>query len=88
MCASGVVSIAFAKTGFVLHCTIPSEMLPPGNNELIEMLKDYLTHLTSQTWRAVVLKIRDDIETVMVQPIFALCISLHSMYMHRLVAWT
>jgi hypothetical protein len=24
-----VVSIAFAKTGFVLLCTIPSEMLPP-----------------------------------------------------------
>ena len=50
------------------------------------MLKDYLTHLASQTWRAVVLKISDDIETVRVQPILALRVSLHRMYMHRLVA--
>ena len=42
MSASGVVSIAFAKTGFVLLCTIPSEMLPPNNNDLIEMLKDHI----------------------------------------------
>ena len=63
MSASGVVSIAFAKTGFVLLRTIPSEMLPPSSNDLIEMLKDSLTHLASQTWRAVVLKIRNDIET-------------------------
>ena len=48
MSASGLVSIAFAKTGFVLLCTIPSEMLPPGNDDLIEMLKDDLAHLTSQ----------------------------------------
>jgi hypothetical protein len=32
MSASGVVSIAFAKTGFVLLCTIASEMLPPSRN--------------------------------------------------------
>jgi len=31
MSASGVVSIAFAKTGFALLNTILSEMLPPGN---------------------------------------------------------
>jgi hypothetical protein len=49
MSASGVVSIAFAKTGFVLLCTIPSEMLSPSSNDLIEMLKDYLSHLASQT---------------------------------------
>ena len=61
-----MVSIAFAKTGFVLLRTIPSEVLPPGNNDLIEMLKDYLAHLTPQTWRALILEIRDDIETVKV----------------------
>ena len=37
--ASGVVSIAFAKTGFVLLCTISPEMFPPGSGDLIEMLK-------------------------------------------------
>jgi hypothetical protein len=37
--ASGVVSIAFAKTGFVLLCTISSEPLPPCSYYLIEMLK-------------------------------------------------
>jgi hypothetical protein len=36
MSASGVASIAFAKNGFVLLCTIPSEMLPPYNNDPIE----------------------------------------------------
>jgi hypothetical protein len=89
MSASGVVSIAFAKIGFVLLCTIPSEMFPPGNNELIEMLEmleNYLAHLASQTRRAVVFKILDDIETVRIQPILALRISLHRMHVHRLVA--
>jgi hypothetical protein len=86
MSASGVVSIAFAKTGFVLLCTISSEMLPPSNNDLIEMLKDYLSHLASQTRRAVVFKILDDIETVRLQPILAFCISLHRMHVHRLIA--
>ena len=71
MSASGVVSIAFAKTGFVLLRTIPSEMLPPSGNDLIEMLKDYLPHLASQT-----LKILDDIEAVRMQPIFALNVPL------------
>jgi hypothetical protein len=71
MSASGVVSIAFAKTGFVLLSTIPSEMLPPGSNDLIEMLKDDLPHLASQTRRAVVLKILDDIETLRLQPLLA-----------------
>jgi hypothetical protein len=85
MSASGVASIAFAKTGFVLLCTIPSEMLPPCNNDPIEMLKDYLPHLASQTRCAVVLKIFDDIETVRLQPILTLCISLHRMHVHRLI---
>jgi hypothetical protein len=53
MSASGVVSIAFAKTGFVLLRTIPSETFPPGNNDPIEMLKDYLAHLAPQTRRTV-----------------------------------
>ena len=50
------------------------------------MLKDYLTHLASQTRRAVVLKILNDIEAVRVQPILALRICLHRMYVHRLIA--
>jgi len=54
--ASGVVSMAFAKIGFVLLCTIPSKMFPPGNNELIEMFEDDLSHFTPQTRRAVVFK--------------------------------
>ena len=83
MSASGVVSIAFAKTGFVLLCTIPSEMLPPGDNDLIKMLKYDLAHLASQSRRAVAFRILDDIETVRVQPILALCISLHRMHVHR-----
>jgi hypothetical protein len=62
--ASGVVSIAFAKTGFVLLCTISSKLLPPGSYYLIEMLKDDLAHLAPQTRRAVVFKILNDIETV------------------------
>jgi hypothetical protein len=81
-----VVSIAFANTGFVLLGTIPSEMLPPSGNDLIEMLKNYLAHLASQTRRAVVLKILNDIETVRVQPILALCIPLHRMHVHRLIS--
>jgi hypothetical protein len=39
MSAPGAVSIAFANTGFVLLCTIPSKMLPPCGNDLIEVLK-------------------------------------------------
>jgi len=37
MSAAGVISIALAKTGFVLLCTVPSEMLAPGIDDLIEM---------------------------------------------------
>jgi hypothetical protein len=84
--ASGVVSIAFAKTGLVLLCTISSETLPPCSDDLIEMLKDDLTHLASQTRRASVFKILNDIETVRMQPILALRISLHRMHVHRLIA--
>ena len=86
MRASGVVLIAFAKTGIVLLCTIPSEAFPPGNHDLIEMLENNLAHLASQTRRAVVFEILNDIETVRVQPIFALGVSLHRMHMHRFVA--
>ena len=74
--ASGVVSIAFAKTALVLLCTVSSKMLSPGSYDLIEMLKDNLTRLASQTRRAVVLKILNDIESVRMQPILALRISV------------
>jgi hypothetical protein len=84
--ASGVVSIAFAKTGFVLLCTIPSETLPPCKNDLIEMRKDDLPYLAAQTWRAVVFELLNDIETVRMQPILAFCISLHCMHVHRFIA--
>jgi hypothetical protein len=84
--ASGVVSIAFANIGLVLLCKFASEMLPPSGNDLIEMFKDYLTDFASQTWRAVVLELLDDIETVWMQPGLAFRISLHRMYMYWLVA--
>jgi hypothetical protein len=57
MSAAGVVSIAFAKTGFVLLSTIPSEMLPPSNGDLIEMLEDDLAYLAPQTRGAVVFEL-------------------------------
>ena len=85
MRASGVVLIAFAKTGIVLLCTIPSEAFPPGNHDLIEMLENNLAHLASQTRCAVVLKILDDIEAVRLQPIFALRLSLYGMHVYRFV---
>ena len=84
--ASGVVSIAFAKTGFVLLCTIFSEPLPPCGYYLIEMLTDDLADLASQARRAVVLKIFNDIEAVGMQPILTLGITLDRMHMHRLIA--
>jgi hypothetical protein len=86
MSAAGVVLIALAKTGFVLLCTIPSELLTPSRNDLIEMFKDYLSHLATQTRRAVVFKILNDIETVRLDPILALRISLHRVHVHRLIA--
>jgi hypothetical protein len=73
--ASGVVSIAFAKTGFVLLCTISSKLLPPGSYYLIEMLKDDLAHVAPQA-----------LETVRMQPILALRIPLYRMHVHRLIA--
>src|SRR5437879_4014470 len=39
MRASGVVSIAFAKTGLVSLCTSVSEMFPPSDYDLIETLR-------------------------------------------------
>lgn len=85
MSASGVVSIAFAKIGLVLLCKVSSEVLTPSGNDLIEMLKDYLAHFASQTWRALVFKVFDDIETVRVQPVLAFCLSLHRVHVHRLI---
>ena len=48
MSASGVVSMALANIGPVLLCKIFSEMLAPCGDDLVEMLKDDLAHLTSQ----------------------------------------
>jgi hypothetical protein len=48
MSASGVISIAFAKTGLTLLCTTSSKMFVPCGNDLIEMPKHYLAHLASQ----------------------------------------
>jgi len=60
--ASSVVSIAFAKTGWVSLCPIFSEMFPPGDNDLVKMLKDDLVDLASQTWGTVVLELLQDVE--------------------------
>jgi len=49
MSASGVASIALANTGLTLLSTISSKMLVPCGDDLIEMLKDYLANLVSQT---------------------------------------
>ena len=64
MSAAGVVSIAFAKTGFVLLSTILSEMLAPSNNDLLEVREDDLAYLAPQTRRAVVFELFNDIETI------------------------
>jgi len=79
MSASGVASIALANTGLTLLSTISSKMLVPCGDDLIEMLKDYLAHLASQTRRAVVCKILGDIEKVGMDPMLALGISLNGM---------
>jgi hypothetical protein len=86
MSAFGVVSIAFAKTGLVLLCTTPSKMLVPCGDDRVEMLKNDLPHLASPTRRAVVFKILGDIETVRMDPILALGISLYTVYVHWFVA--
>ena len=83
---SGVVSMAFAKTGFVLLCPMPSEASPPSNNDLVEMLKDDLAYLASQTRRAIVFELLSDIEAARMEPVLALRISLHRMHVHRLIA--
>ncbi len=86
MSASDVVSMAFAKTGPVLLCTITSKMLPPRSNDLVEMLKDDLSYLAALTRRAIPLELLGNIEAVRVQPGLALGVSLHRMHVHRLVA--
>jgi len=82
MSASGVVSIAFASTGSVLLGTISSKTISPSRDDLVEMLKDYLAYLAPQTRRAIVFKIQCDIEMFRMDPILALGICLHSVYMH------
>jgi hypothetical protein len=76
MSAPGVVSIAFAKTGFVLLCNVLSETLPPGGNDPIEMPEDYPAQLAPQTRRAAILEIIHNIEVVRVRPVLAPGISL------------
>jgi len=39
-------------------------MLPPSNNDLIEMLEDDLAYLAPQTRCAVVFELLNDIETI------------------------
>ena len=50
------------------------------------MLKDYLAYLAPQTRRAIVFKIQCDIEMFRMDPILALGICLHSVYMHGFIA--
>ena len=84
--ASGVVSMAFAKTGLVSLCTIFSEMFPPGDNDLVKMFKDDLANLASQTRRTVELELLQDVEALWLKPILALRIPLYSMHVHRFIA--
>lgn len=57
--------------GFVLLSTIPSEMLTPSFNDLIEMREDDLPDFAPQGRREVVLMFLDDIETLRLKPILA-----------------
>jgi hypothetical protein len=50
------------------------------------MLKDDLTYLTAQTWRAIPFELFGDVEAVRVQPILALGVSLYRVHVHRFVA--
>ena len=81
-----MVSIAFANTGFVLLRTIPSKLLSPGDDDLVEMFEDYLSRFACQTRRAVVFKILRDVEAVRIDSILAFRISLHRVYVHLLIA--
>ena len=63
--------MAFAKTGCVSLCTVSSEVLLPGGDNLTEMLKDDLANLAPQSGSAVILELFHDIEAVWEQPILA-----------------
>lgn len=82
-----VVLIAIAKTGFVLLSKISSKLLTPSRNDLIKMLKDDLAHFASQAWSAIVFEFFRDIEALWMQPILALCITLHRMNVYWLVTF-
>ena len=84
--ASGVVSIAFANIALVLLFTMSSKTSALCSDDLVEMLEDNLAHLASQAWRAVVFKILSDVETVRMDPILALGISLYCMHVHWFIA--
>jgi hypothetical protein len=57
-----------------------------ATNDLVEMLKDDLAYLASQTRRAIVFELLSDIEGARMEPVLALRISLHRMHAHRLIA--
>jgi hypothetical protein len=61
-------------------------VLPPRINDLFEVREDYLSHLASQTWRAVVSIFFHDIEPVGLQPKLAFRLSFHGVHVHRLIA--
>ncbi len=63
--------MAFAKTGCVSLCTVSSEMIPPGGDNLVEMLEDDLANLAAQRRSAVILELLHDIEAFWEQPILA-----------------
>src|ERR1035441_9564778 len=75
-----------SATGFVLLCTMPSEASPPSNNDLVEMLKDDLAYLASQTRRAIVFELLSDIEAARMEPVLSHSMSLHRIHVHRLIA--
>ncbi len=37
MSAAGVASMAFANTGFVLLCTMPSDVFAPSSDDLVRI---------------------------------------------------
>lgn|SRR5579883_1231508 len=84
--ASGVGSMALARTGWVSLCIAFSKVFSPGCNDLVEMLKDNPPDLAPQRRSTVVLKFLHDIESIREQPTFALGFSLSGVNVHRLFA--
>ncbi len=87
MSASGVASIALAKTGFVSLFTIPSKMFPPCGDDLIEMLENDLADFPAQTGRQVVLEVLDNVEALRIPPELAFRVSFDDVHVHGLIAF-